>query len=42
MRVDADGLLRDSVEVVDHYNGHFGLRLTDADAKDLVEHLKSL
>ena len=42
MRVDADGLWGDSVEVVDRYSGHFGLRLTDADAKDLVEHLKSL
>jgi hypothetical protein len=37
-----DGRFAGLREVVDHYNGHFGLRLTDAEVKDLIEHLKSL
>jgi hypothetical protein len=32
----------DSLEVVEHYNGHFGLSLTEVEARDLVEHLESL
>jgi len=37
-----DGRFAGLREVVGHYNGHFGLRLTDAEVKDLIEHLKSL
>jgi hypothetical protein len=37
-----DGRFAGLREVVDHYNGHFGLKLTDAEVKDLIEHLKAL
>jgi hypothetical protein len=37
-----DGRFAGLREVVDHYNGHFGLRLTDGEVKDVIEHLKSL
>ncbi|HJQ65110.1 MAG TPA: hypothetical protein VJ816_01975 [Gemmatimonadales bacterium] len=37
-----DGRFPGLREVVSHYNAHFGLRLTDAEVKDLIEHLKSL
>jgi hypothetical protein len=37
-----DGRFAGLREVVGHYNGHFGLMLTDAEVKDLIEHLKSL
>jgi hypothetical protein len=37
-----DGRFAGLREVVDHYNGHFGLRLTAPEMKDLIEHLKSL
>jgi hypothetical protein len=31
-----------SADVVNHYDGHFHTRLTDAEKADLVEYLKSL
>jgi hypothetical protein len=37
-----DGRFPGLREVVDHYNGHFGLKLTDGEVKDLIEHLKAL
>ena len=37
-----DGSARDLPAVVNHYNRHFGLNLTDAHKADLVEYLKSL
>ena len=37
-----DGRFARLREVVEHYNGHFGLSLTETEARDLVEHLKSL
>ena len=37
-----DGRFPGLREVVGHYNAHFELRLTDAEVKDLIEHLKSL
>ncbi len=37
-----DGRFPTLAEVVDHYNGHFGLGLTPAEKVDLVEFLKSL
>ena len=37
-----DGSAADLDEVVDHYNEHFGLGLTEAQRADLVEYLKSL
>jgi hypothetical protein len=37
-----DGSALDLPAVVDHYNRHFGLNLTDAQKADLVEYLKSL
>jgi len=37
-----DGRFAVLPEVVDHYNGHLGLQLTEAEMKDLIEHLKSL
>lgn len=37
-----DGRFAGLREVVGHYNGHFRLMLTDAEVKDLIEHLKSL
>lgn len=37
-----DGRFATLGQVVDHYDGHFGLGLTDAEKADLVEYLKSL
>jgi hypothetical protein len=37
-----DGSAPDLLAVVNHYNRHFGLNLTDAQKADLVEYLKSL
>ena len=37
-----DGRFATLEAVVDHYNTHFGLNLTDAEKADLVEYLKSL
>ncbi len=37
-----DGSAPDLAAVVDHYNRHFGLNLTDQQKADLVEYLKSL
>lgn len=37
-----DGRFATLRDVVDHYDGHFGLRLTGAQKEDLVEFLKSL
>jgi cytochrome c peroxidase len=37
-----DGSAADLLAVVNHYNQHFGLNLTDAQKADLVEYLKSL
>ena len=37
-----DGSAADLPAVVDHYNRHFGLNLTDSQKADLVEYLKSL
>ena len=37
-----DGSAADLPAVVDHYNRHFGLSLTDSQKADLVEYLKSL
>ena len=37
-----DGSAPDLRAVVDHYNRHFGLNLTEAQKADLVEYLKSL
>jgi mono/diheme cytochrome c family protein len=37
-----DGRFADYRAVVDHYDGHLGLRLTELQKRDLVEYLKSL
>jgi hypothetical protein len=37
-----DGRFETLMEVVDHYNTHFSLGLTDAEKSDLIEYLKSL
>jgi hypothetical protein len=37
-----DGRFPMLIDVVNHYNGHFGLGLTEAEKLDLVEYLKSL
>ena len=37
-----DGRFAGLREVVDHYNGHFRLGLTEGETKDLIEHLKAL
>ena len=37
-----DGRFATLRDVVDHYNAHFRLQLSDAEAGDLVEYLKSL
>jgi hypothetical protein len=37
-----DGSAQDLQAVVNHYNRHFGLNLTEAQKADLVEYLKSL
>jgi cytochrome c peroxidase len=37
-----DGSAPDLLSVVNHYDRHFGLNLTDAQKADLVEYLKSL
>jgi hypothetical protein len=37
-----DGRFATLRDVVDHYNAHFRLQLSDAEARDLVEYLKSL
>ncbi len=37
-----DGRFATLMDVVNHYNTHFGLGLTDAEKSDLVEYLKSL
>jgi hypothetical protein len=37
-----DGRFADYRAVVDHYDRHFGLGLSDADKRDLIEYLKSL
>jgi hypothetical protein len=37
-----DGRFATLLEVVDHYNAHFSLNLSDANKKDLIEYLKGL
>ena len=37
-----DGRFETLVDVIDHYDRHFGLKLTDRESRDLVEFLKSL
>lgn len=37
-----DGRFATLLDVVNHYDGHFKLNLTDADKKDLVEYLKGI
>jgi cytochrome c peroxidase len=37
-----DGRFATLLDVVNHYNGHFKLNLTDADKNDLVEYLKGI
>jgi hypothetical protein len=37
-----DGRFATLLDVVNHYNGHFNLNLTDADKNDLVEYLKGI
>lgn len=37
-----DGSAPDLLSVVNHYDRHFGLNLTEAQKADLVEYLKSL
>jgi cytochrome c peroxidase len=37
-----DGRFETLMDVVNHYDTHFGLGLTDAEKSDLVEYLKSL
>jgi len=37
-----DGRFASLKDVVNHYNAHFNLKLTDAEVNDLVEYLKSL
>ena len=37
-----DGRFATLNEVVEHYNGHFRLQLTDLEKRDLIEYLKSL
>ena len=37
-----DGRFANLAEVVEHYNGHLGLQLTDREKVDLIEYLKSL
>ena len=37
-----DGRFASLMDVVNHYNTHFGLGLTDLEKADLVEYLKSL
>ena len=37
-----DGRFPDLGAVVDHYNGHLNLNLSDAEKRDLIEYLKSL
>jgi cytochrome c peroxidase len=37
-----DGRFATLLEVVNHYDNHFGLGLTEAEKADLVEYLKSL
>jgi hypothetical protein len=37
-----DGRFKTLLEVIDHYNQHFGLGLTDQEKNDLTEYLKSL
>ena len=37
-----DGRFPDLGAVVDHYNGHLNLNLSDEEKRDLIEYLKSL
>ena len=37
-----DGRFADYAAVVEHYNGHLRLGLSEAEKRDLVEYLKSL
>ena len=37
-----DGRFADYRAVIDHYDRHFGLRLTDAEKRDLAEFLKQV
>jgi len=37
-----DGRFATLGEVVDHYDDHLGLGLTDAEKDDLIEYLKSI
>ena len=37
-----DGRFATLLDVVNHYDGHFKLNLSDADKKDLVEYLKGI
>jgi hypothetical protein len=37
-----DGRFATLLEVVNHYDGHFRLNLSDANKKDLIEYLKGI
>jgi cytochrome c peroxidase len=37
-----DGRFATLLDVVDHYDSHFKLNLSDTDKKDLVEYLKGI
>jgi hypothetical protein len=37
-----DGRFATLNDVVNHYNNHFGLRLSEKDKADLIEYLKSI
>jgi cytochrome c peroxidase len=37
-----DGRFATLQDVVEHYNGHFGLGLNDQEKRELIEYLKSL
>jgi hypothetical protein len=37
-----DGRFATLLDVVNHYDAHLNLRLSDADKKDLVEYLKGI
>lgn len=37
-----DGRFATLIDVVDHYNDHFNLNLSEPQRRDLVEYLKSL
>ena len=37
-----DGRFKALSDVVDHYDNHFNLKLTDKEKRDLIEYLKSI